>query len=298
MEKGSMRCDANVSIRPVGQTTYGTRAEVKNMNSFRSVRDAIAYEIERQTQVLNNGERVVQETRLWDQAKAHTQSMRSKEEAHDYRYFPEPDLVPMEIDAKFLEELKRNLPELPEARRARYENELGLSSYDAGVLTAEQPLANYFETALAVFDNGARKDAAKPVVNWITTELLGRLNALKKTIDESPVGAAHIGALVRLILKGTLNSKTAKMVFDEMFTNGGDPETIVKAKGLVQVEDVGQIVQWVEEALAANAKIAADVKAGNERALGSLVGAVMKKSNGRANPQTVNKVLREKLLAN
>jgi aspartyl-tRNA(Asn)/glutamyl-tRNA(Gln) amidotransferase subunit B len=296
MEKGSMRCDANVSLRPVGSDKLGTKAEIKNMNSFRSVRDAIAHEIERQKALLDAGGRVVQETRLWDQAKQTTQTMRSKEEAHDYRYFPEPDLVPVEIGEDLLREFRSSLPELPEARARRYAGELGLTDYDAGVLTSEKALADYFEAALAGFDGSARKAAAKPLVNWITTELLGRLNAAKKGIGESPVPAGRLAALVKLVQGGTLSGKAAKDVFEEMFEKGGDPETIVKDKGLAQVEDPSQIAAWVEEVLAANAKIVGDVRGGNERAIGSLVGAVMKKSAGRANPLTVNRILKEKLL--
>ncbi len=297
MEKGSMRCDANISLRPAGQEKFGTRAEIKNLNSIRGVRDALLYEISRQAEILDGGGRVVQETRLWDQARQVTQSMRSKEEAHDYRYFPEPDLVPVHLDAAYLEGLKKMLPELPDARAARYEKELGLSSYDAGVLTSEKSLSDYFESALKGFngDGSSKKDAAKPLVNWITTELLGRLNALKKEIQESPIPAEDMAELVKLVQKGTISGKIAKTVFDDMFSGAGRPEEIVKKKGLVQVDDEGQIAQWVDEAIAANPKVVADLKSGNERALGSLVGAVMKKSAGKANPQTVNKILRQKL---
>lgn len=297
MEKGSMRCDANISLRPVGQEKLGTRAEVKNLNSIRGVRDALFHEIARQGEILDGGGRVVQETRLWDQAKQLTQSMRSKEEAHDYRYFPEPDLVPIHLEPAYLDAMRKTLPELPDVRAARYQTELGLSSYDAGVLTAEKSLADYFESALKSFhgDGSSKKDAAKPLANWITTELVGRLNAVKKEIQESPIPAEDMAALVKLVQKGTISGKTAKTVFDDMFSGAGRPEEIVKKKGLVQVEDEGQITQWVEEAIAANPKVVADFKSGNERAVGSLVGAVMKKSAGRANPQTVNKLLKQKL---
>lgn len=295
MEKGSMRCDANVSIRPVGQETLGTRAEVKNMNSMRSVRDAITHEVARQTALVEGGGRVVQETRLWSQDLGTTQSMRSKEEAHDYRYFPDPDLVPLELSAEYVETMRKTLPELPEARRARYEKELGLSAYDASVLTAEKTLADFFASALARFDAGERPAAAKPLSNWLTTELLGRLNTQRKTLEESPISPEHLADLVRLILKGVVNSKAAKTVFDHMFTDGGDPESIVKAKGLVQVEDAGEIARWVDEALAANPKVVADIRGGKAGAIGSLVGHVMKKSGGRANPQTVQQLLKEKL---
>ena len=195
-----------------------------------------------------------------------------------------------------MEEWKRSLPELPEARRERYGKELGLSDYDAGVLAGEKALADYYEGALAVFPAGDRKAAAKPIVNWLTSELLGRLNGLKKDISESPVPSRHLGELVSLVVKAVINSKAAKLVFDEMFSGGGSPEEIVKKKGLVQVEDEPQIKSWVDEILAANPKIVADVKGGKEAAVGSLVGQVMKKSSGRANPQTVNKLLRKAIL--
>jgi aspartyl-tRNA(Asn)/glutamyl-tRNA(Gln) amidotransferase subunit B len=295
MEKGSMRCDANVSLRPVGATALGVKAEVKNMNSFRSVRDALAHEIKRQAAVLDAGERVVQETRLWDQQRGVTESMRSKEEAHDYRYFPDPDLVPLRLDKTVLDAILKDLPELPDKRRTRFEQELGLSPYDAGVLTAEKGLADYYESSLSFIEPAARKIAAKPLANWLTTELLGRLNAGKKTLEESPITPKNLAALVRLVQSGTVSGKAAKTVFDEMFTAGGDPEAIVRQKGLTQVEDESQIVQWVEEVIASHAKIVQDIKGGKENAIGSLVGAVMKKSSGRANPQTVNRLLRQKL---
>ncbi len=295
MEKGSMRCDANVSIRPVGQETLGTRAEVKNMNSFRSVRDAIVHEVARQIAVVEGGGRVVQETRLWSQDQGATQSMRSKEEAHDYRYFPDPDLVPLELSSEFVESLRKSLPDLPEARRARYEEALGLSPYDAGVLTGERALSDFFDRALARFEPAQQRDAAKPLTNWLTTELLGRLNAQKKSLEESPISPDHLADLVGLILKNAVNSKAAKAVFEFMFTEGGDPESIVKAKGLLQVEDAGEIARWVADVIAANPKIVADIQGGKTSAVGSLVGQIMKKSGGRANPQTVQQLLREKL---
>jgi aspartyl-tRNA(Asn)/glutamyl-tRNA(Gln) amidotransferase subunit B len=295
MEKGSLRCDANVSIRPVGQETLGTRAEVKNMNSMRSVRDAISHEVARQTALVEAGGRVVQETRLWSQDQCTTRSMRSKEEAHDYRYFPDPDLVPLQLSKEYVETMRATLPELPDARRVRYETELGLSPYDASVLTAEKTLADYFASALARFDPVDRPAAAKPLTNWLTTELLGRLNTQRKSLADSPIAPDHLADLVRLILKGVVNSKAAKAVFDHMFIDGGDPESIVKAKGLVQVEDAGEISRWVDDALAANPKVVVDIKGGKGGAIGSLVGYVMKKSGGRANPQAVQQLLKEKL---
>jgi aspartyl-tRNA(Asn)/glutamyl-tRNA(Gln) amidotransferase subunit B len=238
---------------------------------------------------------VVQETRLWSQENGLTQSMRSKEEAHDYRYFPDPDLVPLDLSQEWIEAQRQHLPELPEQRRARYQNDLGLSPYDAGVLTGERVLSDYFDRALNVFPAAQRKDVAKPLVNWLTSELLGRLNALKKSLEESPISAEHLADLVRLIQRGTLNSKAAKVVFDTMFSDGGDPESIVKEKGLVQVDDEKAIAVWVDEILAANTKVVADVQGGKQGAIGSLVGQVLKKSAGRANPQTVQRLLKEKL---
>jgi len=295
LEKGSMRCDANVSIRPVGVTSLGTRAEVKNMNSLKSVRDAITYEITRQSALLDSGQRVVQETRLWSQEQGLTQSMRSKEEAHDYRYFPDPDLVPLELSSDWVETLRKNLPKLPEQRRAYYEQELGLSFYDAGVLTSERRLSDFFDQSLTLFDPGQHGDAAKPLCNWLTTELLGRLNAQKKDLSESPISPVQLAGLVKLILKGTINGKTAKIVFDDMIESGGDPESIVTARGLVQVDNEESIRSWVDEVLASHARIVADIQGGKVGALGALVGQVMKKSGGRANPQTVNRLLQERL---
>lgn len=296
MEEGKFRCDANVSIRPFGQEKFGTKAELKNMNSLSNVREAIGYEVERQTDLVTSGGAVVQETRLWDAATCTSRSMRSKEMAHDYRYFPEPDLVPLELSDEFVTAVRATLPELPAARRERFVAVLGLSEYDASVLTAEQPLADFYETALKTAASAAdQAAAAKPVANWVSTELLGRLNAAGTHITASPVSAAHLGKLVGLILKGTISGKIAKTVFDEMIASGAEPEQIVKDKGLVQISDEGAIVKFCEEAIAENPKAVEDFKSGNERALGSLVGVVMKKSKGKANPQLANKVLKEKL---
>jgi aspartyl-tRNA(Asn)/glutamyl-tRNA(Gln) amidotransferase subunit B len=296
MEKGSMRCDANVSVRPVGQEKLGTRAEVKNMNSFKSVRDAVAHEIARQVALVEGGGRVVQETRLWDQDLAETRSMRSKEQAHDYRYFPDPDLVPVELSDAQIEAWRKDIPEMPEVRKKKYETAFKLDAYPAGLLSSEAAYGTYFEKAVSASQSPA-PEVASVVANLMTNDLFGRLNEAGKTIEDSPVPPEHTGALARLVLKGTINSKAAKMVFDEMFSGGGSPDEIVKAKGLVQVDDEGQIKGWVQEVIAANAKIVADVKSGKEAAIGSLVGQVMKKSSGRANPQTVNKLLRQALLS-
>jgi len=291
MEKGSLRCDANVSLRPVGHTKLGTRAEVKNLNSFKAVKEAIYYEIKRQTEVLNTQGRVIQETRQWDDARGVTESLRSKEEAHDYRYFPEPDLIPIALDAAYLNAIRADLPELPDKKKVRFITDFKLTDYDATVLVGDQALAHYFEKAAAV----AGEESAKPLCNWLTTELLGRLNAAKKTIQESPVSPEHLAQLVNLIQRGTISGKTAKDVFTEMFDTRQAPEAIVKSKGLVQVGDTATIEKWCDEAIAEMPKAVEEYKGGKERAIGSLVGLVMKKSQGKANPQLVNQLLQKKL---
>ena len=293
MEKGSLRCDANISLRPVGHKTLGTKAEIKNLNSFKAVKESLHYEIKRQHEVLNAQGRIIQETRLWDDARQVTVSMRSKEQAHDYRYFPEPDLVPIHVDDAFLDRIRQSLPELPDRKKQRFMNDLKLSDYDAGVLVASRELATYFETAL----DPAGAENAKPVCNWISTELLGRLNAAGKTIEESPITPKNLAGLVSLVQKGTISGKTAKDVFAEMFDTGGAPDGIVKAKGLLQVGDEATIAKWCDEAIAEMPKAVAEYQAGKERAIGSIVGLVMKKSQGKANPQLANQLLAKKLAA-
>ncbi len=295
MEKGSLRCDANVSVKPVGDPTLGRRVEIKNMNSFRAVKDAIIYEINRQIALIESGGQVVQETRLWNEPKSATFSMRSKEDAHDYRYFPDPDLVAVNLTDAWIDSIRRDLPELPEARKTRLVKELGLSEYDANVLVSDQALVSYFETALGKFETAQRAAAAKPLVNWITTELLGRLNADKKTIGESSVSAAAMAELVQLVLAGTLSGKMAKDVFAESYETGASPKEIVAKKGLAQVSDESELIKLVDEVIAANPKVVADFKGGKQAALGSLVGALMKKTKGRANPQLANKLFQQKL---
>ena len=291
MEKGSLRCDANISLRPVGHKQLGTKAEIKNLNSFKAVKEALHYEIKRQHAVLNTEGRVIQETRLWDDARQITVSMRSKEQAHDYRYFPEPDLVPIHLDDAFLNKLRAGLPELPDRKKQRFMADLKLSEYDAGLLVADRALADYFETAL----KAAGVEHAKPICNWIATELLGRLNASGKSIAESPISPQHLAELVGLVLKGTISGKTAKDVFGEMMETGGAPGAIVQAKGLLQVGDEAQIGGWCDEAIAEMSKAVAEYKGGKERAIGSIVGLVMKKSQGKANPQVVHQLLTKKL---
>ncbi len=295
MEKGSLRCDANVSVRPQGEKKFGTRVEVKNMNSFRAVKDAIIYEMNRQVELIESGGTVVQETRLWNESKAATFSMRSKEEAHDYRYFPEPDLLPVALTSEWIESMRTQLPEMPEKRKARLISELGLSDYDAGVLIGDRALVTFFEEGLNSLPANIRATSAKSLVSWTTTELLGRLNQDKKTIEESPVSAKSLAELAELIGAGTLSGKMAKDVFAEIYASGESPKAVVAKKGLTQVSDEGELLKFVDEVIAENPKVVADVKAGKDRAIGSLVGALMKKTKGRANPQLANELLKKRI---
>ncbi len=289
MEEGNLRADVNVSIRPVGSKELGTRTEMKNINSFKSLVDAIDYEIDRQTEVLEDGGHIVQETRTWDPNRGITLSMRSKEDAHDYRYMPEPDLPPIVTTDEQIEAYRKELPELPDARRERLEKEYGLSDYDAGVITASRPMAEYFDEVVA---GGAD---AKLAANWIMGELAKHLNAENKTIVDSPVEPARLAAMIQMITKGTISSKIAKTVFEEMWTSKDAPEEIVKAKGLVQITDTKAIEEIVDKVIADNPKPVEDYKGGNKKAIGALVGQVMKQSKGKANPQMVNQLLAKKL---
>jgi aspartyl-tRNA(Asn)/glutamyl-tRNA(Gln) amidotransferase subunit B len=295
MEEGKMRCDVNISIRLVGQKELGTRVEIKNMNSISGVRDAIAYEVERQIEVLESGGKLVQETRLWEAQEGITKSMRIKESALDYRYFPEPDLVPFDLADSFIAALRKELPELPKARKARFMKEYDLSQYDADYLTSSKIIADYYEEALNILQD--KKVFAKPVANWISTELNARLNTSKIDISQSPVSSKNLAKLVSLILNGTISGKIAKTVFEEMYDESSDPEIIVKEKGLTQISDESTIIKMCEEAISENPKAVAEFKTGKERAVGAIVGLVMKKSRGQANPQLVNKILLEKLKA-
>ncbi|WP_145949831.1 Asp-tRNA(Asn)/Glu-tRNA(Gln) amidotransferase subunit GatB [Paenibacillus sp. Y412MC10] len=287
MEEGSMRCDANISIRPVGQKEFGTRAELKNMNSFRGVQRGLEYEEYRQAEILDDGGKVVQETRRWDEAAGKTLSMRSKEEAHDYRYFPDPDLVRLHIDDAWKERIRATIPELPDARQARYTSEYGLPSYDAGVITSSKPLADFFEDSL-----NYTKDA-KAVSNWIMGDLLGYLNSTGLELPALKITGRGLGEMIGLIEKGTISSKIAKTVFKEMLESGKLPQQIVEEKGLVQISDEGAIKTIVEQVVAANPQSVEDFKAGKQKAIGFLVGQVMKESKGKANPALVNKLLAE-----
>lgn len=289
MEEGSLRCDANISLRPAGTEPFGTKAELKNLNSFRSVQRGLEYEVERQTEVLEEGGRVIQETRSWDDNRGVTLSMRSKEQAQDYRYFPEPELVPIVTDGAKIESIRASLPELPDARKARLMADYGLSSYDAETITASRAMADYFDATVKA---GAD---AKAAANWLMGEVSKHLNAANKSAEECPVAPKQLAGLIALIDKGTISGKIAKTVFEGMWESGKDADTIVKEQGLVQISDEGAIVAIVEGVIAANPQSVADFKAGKEKAIGFLVGQVMKQSKGRANPELVNKLLKEKL---
>jgi len=285
MEKGSLRADVNVSVRKPG-AALGTRCEIKNMNSISFIGDAIEHEARRQIEIIEDGGTIDQETRLYDPGKRETRSMRSKEEAHDYRYFPDPDLLPLELTQAEVDALKANLPELPDEKKARFVAE-GLSAYDAGVLTAERATADFFEAV-------ARSRDAKAAANWVINELTGRLNKEGKEITASPVSATQLGAILDLIAEGVISGKLAKDLFEIVWSEGGDPRAIVDARGMKQVTDTGAIEKVVDEVLAANPDKVADVKT-NPKALGWFVGQVMKASDGKANPQAVNALLKGKL---
>jgi len=292
MELGRLRFEASMSLRPFGQEEYGTRVEVKNLNSMRAVRDSLRYEVTRQTAILDEGGVVHQQTMLWDEATGTTQSMRSKEQAHDYRYFPEPDLVPIEIDDAWLERVTASMPELPRVKRERFLTELGLTPYEAGVLTDSRELADYYEGALEGYD---KEGGSKVISNWVSNELLGRLNAENKTIADSPVQPAQLRDMVVLIDKGIISGKIAKEVFDDMFATGRDAATIVEEKGLTQMSDTGELEEICRKVIAANPKAVEDFRAGKERSFGALVGGVMKETKGKANPSLTNELLRKVL---
>jgi aspartyl-tRNA(Asn)/glutamyl-tRNA(Gln) amidotransferase subunit B len=290
MEEGSFRCDANISLRPKGQKTLGVKTELKNMNSFRNVQRALDYEIRRQTALLDQGERILQETRLWDAARGVTSSMRGKEEAHDYRYFPDPDLVPIVVDPEWIAAIKAGLPELPDTKKERFIREYGIPEYDAEVLTSSKPLANYYEACLQVY--------AKPkiVSNWIMSELLRELKRDEREIEDCPVPAQNLAEMLKLIDEGLISGKIAKSVFEEMYRTGKKAEEVVKEKGWVQVTDTSAIEKSIEEILAKNPKEVEEYKKGKEKLFGFFVGQVMKATQGKANPQLVNELLKKKLM--
>jgi aspartyl-tRNA(Asn)/glutamyl-tRNA(Gln) amidotransferase subunit B len=289
LEEGSFRCDANVSIRPRQTETFGTRTELKNLNSFKHVEKALQYEIDRQKEVLLDGGKVLQETRLWDPHKNRTHSMRGKEEAHDYRYFPDPDLLPLVIDADWIETVKTSLPELPADKKQRFITDYGLPSYDAQILTSDRNLAEYFEACVRDFNQ------PKAVSNWIMGSLLGLLNAEGKSIDQAPVSASNLVELLKLVDDGTISGKIAKNVFDEMAKSGKSARQIVEEQGLVQISDSSAIDDIVSQILAANQKEVQAYKSGKTKLLGFFVGQVMRATQGKANPKLVNEILRNKL---
>ena len=290
MEKGHLRADVNVSVRRPG-AALGTRCEIKNLNSIRFIGQAIEHEAWRQIGVVEDGGTVEQETRLFDPDKGETRSMRSKEEAHDYRYFPDPDLLPLELSPSLVAELEQGLPELPDQKKARFMRDFALTEYDAGVLVAERDMAVYFESVIG--DSGQKRDG-KLAANWVINELLGRLNKEGKDITAAPISAAQLGSILDLIAQGTISGKIAKDVFEIVWNEGGDPAAIVEARGLKQVTDVSAIEAIIDEIIAKNADKVADAKS-NPKAIGWFVGQVMKASGGKVNPQAVNELLKQKL---
>ena len=288
MDEGSMRCDVNISVRKPGDE-FGTRAEIKNVNSLRAVHQAILFEAERQIDLIENGEEVVQETRLWDPNKMETRSMRSKEDAHDYRYFPDPDLLPLELTDELLERIKATLPELPDEKKHRFMKDFGLGAYDASVLIAEQDRAAYYESVVK------QAGDAKLAANWVINELLGWLNKNDTSLEDSPVSADNLGQLVARIVDNTISGKIAKDVFAMMTETGKNADTIIEEKGLKQVTDTGAIEAIVDEVLAANPDNVAAYKDGKTQLLGFFVGQVMKASQGKANPAMANELLKKKL---
>jgi len=290
MQEGSFRCDANVSVRPRGQKEYGTRTELKNINSFRFVERAMEYEIERQIDILEDGGSITQETRLYDSDKHETRSMRSKEEAHDYRYFPDPDLPPMVLEDSFLEEVRATLPELPTAKKARFESEFNLSTNDAELLTADREVAEFFENTIEI----SQADS-KIIANWMTGELFANLNKSELEISESPISIAQFALLLDRIADKTLSGNTAKQVFAALWEKEGEVDAIIEAKGLKQITDTGAIESIVDEVISACPEQVQQFKDGNEKVIGFLVGQVMQRSKGKANPQMANELIQKKL---
>ena len=289
MEEGSFRCDANISLRPAGQIQLGTRAEIKNVNSFKHVQKALEYEVARQRGLLEDGEAVVQETRLYDATKNITLSMRSKEEAHDYRYFPDPDLIPIGLDAALVESLRAELPELPEVKRRRFQTQYSLPAYDADVLTAEKDLADYYEAAVAAYNE------PKKISNWIMSEFMREINQAGMRAANAPLKPAGLAALVRLIDSEAISGKIGKEIFSELYASGKDPAAFVKERGLVQISDSSALEIAVDEVLAASPAEVAAYKAGKVKLMGFFVGQIMKKTQGQANPKLLNHILAKKL---
>jgi aspartyl-tRNA(Asn)/glutamyl-tRNA(Gln) amidotransferase subunit B len=292
LEEGSFRCDANVSVRPYGQEEFGTRAELKNINSFRFIRQAIEYEVERQIDLIEGGGKVIQETRLFDSNTGMTQSMRGKEEAHDYRYFPDPDLVPLVISQEWIEQVRATLPELPDAKRTRFVEEMGLSAYDAEVLAADRALADYFDACVMLI-----KDA-KTCANWIMGDVLRKLKETGGSIADVPVSPQLLSGLVARIADNTISGKIAKTVFEKMWQSGQSADQIIKAEGLIQVTDTGAIEDLVDDVIAANPDQVAEYLGGKDKLISFFVGKVMQASQGKANPGMVNQLLKKKLTGN
>ncbi len=290
MQEGSFRCDANVSVRPMGTETLGTRCEIKNLNSFKFMEKAIDYEVRRQIEILEDGGRIVQETRLYDPDRDETRSMRSKEEANDYRYFPDPDLLPLVVDEAFLDQARSTLPELPQAMRERFMSDFGLPAYDAGILTTSRELAAYFEDTV-----NALGGEAKLSTNWIMGDLSAQLNKEGLEITSSPIAAGQLAGLLKRIVDGTISGKIAKEVFAAMWAGEGDADAIIEAKGLKQVSDSGAIEKIVDEIIAANPAQVAEYRSGKEKVFGFFVGLAMKASRGKANPAQLNEILKNKL---
>ena len=297
MQEGSFRCDANVSVRPLGQAAYGTRSEIKNLNSFRFLEEAINYEVRRQIEVIEDGGKVVQETRLYDPDKKETRSMRSKEDSQDYRYFPDPDLPPLVIAAEWVERVRATMPELPDAMRERFMREFGLSEYDAAVLTHSKAMASYFEAVTVK----AGKEQAKPAANWLMGDLSSALNRENVDIAQAPVSAAQLAVLLQRIADGTISTKIAKEVFAAMWDAKATQESladeIIESKGLKQISDSGALEKIVDDVLAANAKSVEEFRAGKEQAINALIGQAMKASKGKANPAQLTALLKQKLTA-
>jgi aspartyl-tRNA(Asn)/glutamyl-tRNA(Gln) amidotransferase subunit B len=289
MEEGSFRCDANVSLRPKGETAFGTRAELKNMNSFRNVQRALEYEIKRQQSILENGQKIIQETRLWDDAQGVTQSMRGKEEAHDYRYFPDPDLVPIVIDNEWIEAVKKSLPELPLEKRERFVRDYQIPPYDAGVLTSSRALADYFEEVARL--SGKPKIAS----NWVMGDVLRFLNEDKRDIKECPILPRSLAEMILIIEAGTISGKMAKDIIVDMYRTGKPPKTIIEEKGMVQITDEAALEKTIAGVIAANPTQLEQYRAGKEKLFGYFVGQVMKATEGKANPQLINELLKKML---
>ncbi|MDF0677399.1 MAG: Asp-tRNA(Asn)/Glu-tRNA(Gln) amidotransferase subunit GatB [Nitrospira sp.] len=291
MEEGSFRCEPNLSLRPSGQKEFGTKVELKNINSFKYVKDAIEYEIKRQTKVLSEGGTIRQETRLWNIERGETAVMRSKEEAHDYRYFPDPDLVPLKLDDEWIEGFRADLPELPAVRTKRFVSDYGLPEYDATILTASKSMADYFELCVKQFNQ------PKTVSNWVMGELTRELNNSRTDISASPVTSERLVSLLQMVDKGTISLKVAREIFPNLYSSGKTPEQIVREKGLTQVSDEGALAELIEEILNKNPGQVAQFKEGKQQVLGFLVGQVMKASGGKANPGKVNELLKKELSA-